>query len=152
MKLATALSERSDIQKRLAQLSVRLGNNARVQEGEVPTEDPDSLLKELEAYIDRMEYLVTQINITNAATTVDGETLTAMLSRRDALKLEVKILRDFLNEAGNIAGRASYSEIKIKSSVSVANLQKDLDAMSKELRLLDESIQEANWTIDLIEN
>ena len=38
MKLATALSERSDIQKRLASLNSRLRNNARVQEGEVPSQ------------------------------------------------------------------------------------------------------------------
>ena len=34
MKLAEALQERADIQKRLAQLKGRLRHNARVQEGE----------------------------------------------------------------------------------------------------------------------
>ena len=34
MKLATALSERSDIQKRLSELQERLNNNAKVQDGE----------------------------------------------------------------------------------------------------------------------
>lgn len=34
MKLATALSERADLQRRISELSVRLNNNAKVQEGE----------------------------------------------------------------------------------------------------------------------
>ena len=43
-----------------------------------------------------------------------------------------------------------FKEIKIDSTVDVAKLQKDLDALSKELRLLDQKIQEINWTTDLI--
>ena len=38
MKLATALAERSDIQNRINTISVRLDNNAKVQEGDVPAE------------------------------------------------------------------------------------------------------------------
>lgn len=151
MKLATALSERSDIQKRLSQLRGRLDNNARVQEGEEPSEDPQTLLKELDALVERLEVLVTQINLTNAATKVGGETLTALLSRRDALQQKVSMMRDFLQEASSLAGRASRSEIKIKSTVAVAELQKKVDKMSKDLRVLDEKIQEANWTTELIE-
>lgn len=152
MKLATALSERSDIQKRLASLNSRLRNNARVQEGEAPSENPESLLQELDTCIARMEELVTRINLTNASTIVDGEPLTAKLSRRDALLQKVTTMRSFLDEAGNLAGRATRSEIKIKSTVPVAELQKKVDAMSKELRLLDERIQESNWTTELIED
>ena len=40
MKLAEALSLRADLQKRISQLEVRLKNNARIQEGEEPAEDP----------------------------------------------------------------------------------------------------------------
>ncbi len=34
MKLAVALSERADIQRRLSELNDRLANNAKVQEGD----------------------------------------------------------------------------------------------------------------------
>ena len=44
MKLANALNERSEIQDRLSELQVRLNNNAKVQEGETPNEDPKDLL------------------------------------------------------------------------------------------------------------
>ena len=48
MKLATALAERSDIQNRINTISVRLDNNAKVQEGDVPAEDPKALMEELD--------------------------------------------------------------------------------------------------------
>ena len=40
MKLATALAERAELQTRIQQLHSRLLNNAQVQEGEQPAEDP----------------------------------------------------------------------------------------------------------------
>lgn len=152
MKLATALSERSDLQKRLCQLESRLRNNARVQEGETPAEDPMQLLEELDSIVTNLENLVTKINLTNARTIIGGETLTAMLSHRDALQQKNNTMRSFLNEAGNLVSRATRSEIKIKSTVPVSQLQKQVDDLSKEIRLLDEKIQESNWTTDLIEN
>ncbi len=44
MKLAMALSERADLQCRIAELGRRLNSNARVQDGEEPAEDPQELL------------------------------------------------------------------------------------------------------------
>lgn len=151
MKLATALLERSELQKRVNALEIRLCNNARVQEGEHPSENPASLLEELDTDIERLDYLVCKINLTNANTLADGETLTSKLSRRDALHTKIQVLRSFLMEASNLTSRASRSEIKIKSTVKVAELQKKVDAISKELRLLDERIQELNWTTELQE-
>ena len=52
MKLAEALQLRGDLQKRLEQLTSRLYNNATVQEGEAPAEDPAALLEE---YLDRCQ-------------------------------------------------------------------------------------------------
>ena len=49
MKLAEALSLRTDVQKRLEQLKTRLLRNATVQEGEIPAEDPNILLTEYDA-------------------------------------------------------------------------------------------------------
>ena len=55
MKLANALSLRSEIQTRIQQLESRLNNNALVQEGEEPAEDPMELLRELKADYTRLE-------------------------------------------------------------------------------------------------
>ena len=42
------------------------------------------------------------------------------------------------------------TEIKIVSTVSVSEIQADLDELSKQLRITDEKIQELNWTTELI--
>ena len=150
MKLANALSQRSDVQNRLGELRGRLTNNARVQEGEEPAEDPKVLLAELDTLTAQLEDLVARINLTNATTVAaDGVTLTAKLARRDALKEKLGLMRSFLDAASNLAGRTMRTEIKVKPTVPVAKLQKQADALSKELRELDEQIQELNWTTEL---
>ena len=151
MKLAEALLERADVQKRLAQMGGRLNNNARVQEGEKPAEDPKALLKEQEALTARLETLVAQINLTNSAAMIDGQPMTLWLSRRDARREQWQQLRNFLDVASSLSDRARMSEIKIISTVDVAKLQKELDQKSKALRELDAKIQAANWTVELIE-
>ena len=62
MKLATALAERADLQRRIAELSGRLNSNAKVQEGETPAEDPATLIQELNSCIERLEELMSRIN------------------------------------------------------------------------------------------
>lgn len=151
MKLAEALLERADVQKRLAQMGGRLNNNARVQEGEKPAEDPKALLKEQEALTARLETLVAQINLTNSTALIEGLPMTVWLSRRDARREQLQQLRNFLDAASSLSDRARMSEIKIISTVDVAKLQKELDQKSKALRELDAKIQAANWTVELIE-
>ena len=150
MKLAEALVQRADIQKRLMQLRNRLSLNARVQEGETPAEDPYSLLRELELMSAQEEELITRINLTNAATVDGQESVTALLARRDCLRVKADIMRGFLDEASATVMRGTKSEVVIKSSVSVSELQKQVDAVSKELRDLDIRIQSLNWTTELI--
>ncbi len=152
MKLAEALLERSDLQKRMAQMSGRLRNNARVQEGEKPAENPQELLKELNEMTQRLEKLMADINLTNSRVLSQGEPLTRLLARRDAWQQQIQILREFLDAASSLYDRARQSEIKILSTVKVAALQKELDQKSKDLRELDARIQAANWTEDLIES
>jgi len=65
MKIAEALILRADIQKRIAQLKTRLNNNAKVQEHEEPTENPQLLLTELDNLISQLNDLIIKINKTN---------------------------------------------------------------------------------------
>ena len=58
MKLALALSERSDLQRKISELGQRLNNNAKVQDGEKPAENPEELLSELDSCITRLEELM----------------------------------------------------------------------------------------------
>ncbi len=150
MKLAEALQERADVQRRLAQLKGRLRLNARVQEGEAPSEDPKALLAELDGLVARLEELVRRINLTNAATEDAGESLTALIARRDTLQTKASILRDFLEEASSLANRSMRSEIKVKSTVNVAEKRREVDALAREIRLLDSRIQQRNWLADLL--
>lgn len=150
MKLATALAERSDIQNRINTISVRLDNNAKVQEGDVPAEDPKTLMEELDRLIVRLEDLVARINLTNSGTVYEGRTITELLAHRDCLKMKVRVMRDFLNTASSRVTRMTRTEIKIVSTVPVSEIQKTVDSLSKELRTVDEKIQELNWTTELV--
>ncbi len=150
MKLATALATRADLQGRLNELETRLTANSKVQEGETPDEDPMELIAEKDRIITELENLISKINLTNSKTEAGGMTITELLAKRDCLKLDIKIMRNFLNSASNKIHRLSRSEIVIKSTINVAQLQKKVDALSKELREIDEKIQELNWTTELI--
>lgn len=151
MKLANALSQRSELQTRIRQLESRLNNNALVQEGEQPAEDPMELLRELEADYTRLEELISAINRTNNSTKLeDGVTLSDLLAKRDCLKGKLSVLRGFLDNASAMVHRHSASEIKIRSTVDVRRLQKQVDGLSKELRELEETIQEKNWITELL--
>ena len=117
MKLANALAQRADLQRRMAQLGSRLMNNAKVQEGEQPAEEPESL--------------------------------TALLARRDCLKMKLGLYREFLQNASDVVPRGLRTEIRIVSTVKVSQMQKQVDDMSRDLRLLEETIQSLNWTTEL---
>ena len=152
MKLAEALQERADLNRKIAQLSARLKNNALVQEGEVPGEDPAELLEELDSCTKRLEILIAQINRTNCEIKIGNETLTVLLARKDALILRLAAYRELVDTASQNNRRATHSEIKLLSAVNVRELQREADRMSKQLRELDNALQAANWQSELIEN
>ena len=79
-----------------------------------------------------------------------GITLSDLLARRDCLKGRLSVLRSFLDSASALVRRHSASEIKVKSTVNVRQLQKQVDGLSKDLRELEETIQEKNWTTELM--
>lgn len=150
MRLAAALSERADLQKRLSEIGIRLNNNSKVQEGEKPSESPEDLLEELDKMTERLEELISRINLTNSHTMCGEKTLTELLAHRDCLKGRIQIMRNFLDNSSSKVNRMTHSEIKIKSTVPVAEIQKQVDGLSKELRQCDEQIQEMNWTTELL--
>lgn len=151
MKLAEALQIRADLQNRIAQIGTRLQNNATTQEGSEPAENPAELLKELDALLAQHEELVTRINITNSRTTDEkGETLTRLIARRDMLQKKVQMLRDLVGAASQLTNRYHLSEIRVISTINVADTQKKVDDMSKKLRETDIALQQLNWTVELL--
>ena len=150
MKLAEALQERADLNRRLEQLRGRLNRNATAQEGEEPAEDPAQLLSEADGCAARLEELMARINLTNSTVRVGEETLTQLIARRDALMLRISLYRDLLDSASDLTARVSRREIKIYSTVDVRTLQKQVDDMSRDLRVTDNALQQANWSVELL--
>ena len=148
MKLAEALSNRADLQRRISQLKGRLKDSAKVQEGDTPAEDVKALFLELDSCLEKQEKLVYQINCTNMQITHNGENLTRMLARRDSLSARVSLMREVLKHVTET--RYGRNEIRYIRTVDVANLRKDTDSYCKQLRELDNLIQSINWTVDLL--
>lgn len=151
MKLAEALQIRADLQTRLDQMDTRLRNNATVQEGSQPAEQPEQLLHELNGILSELQSITERINLTNAQSTDEsGVTITALIARRDCMQKHLSLLRNFMNAASALTSRRTLSEIRVISTVNVADLRKQIDHLSKEMRQTDTTIQQLNWTTELI--
>lgn len=151
MKLPEALSVRADLQKKVARLEERLQAVAKVQEGDEPEETPEDLFAELQQAIGELENLVFKINLTNLHTVRDGESITRMIARKDALTLNINTLRNVLKTAAGRETRYSHNEIKYVKVIDTARLRKKIDTLSAELRKVELRIQEINWTVELEE-
>ena len=151
MKLAEALQERADLKRAIEQLRARLNNNMLVQEGEQTAEDPDALHKELIASLDRLSVLTAQINLTNCTVKSEGKTLTELIAEKDMLTYRIQIQKVLVQTASQKIQRARNTEIRIRSAINVSEWQVEIDRMAKQLRLLDNRLQQTNWNVDLIE-
>ena len=168
MKLAEALILRADCQKKIAQLRQRLSRCVKVQEGEQPPEDPQVLLGELSGAIAQLTNLIQRINRTNANTPfvrvseampqaiaspqeLPGN-LSDALARRDTLAIQRNALQNIVQEAALTQNRYSRSEVRLVSTVDVSNLQRQVDSLAQEYRLLDTQIQSLNWQVDVLES
>ncbi|MBR4502397.1 MAG: DIP1984 family protein [Clostridia bacterium] len=150
MKLAEALQERADLNKKISELKSRLNNCILVQEGEEPAEEPAELLNELDEAAARLEALMAAINLTNSRTKVEGKTLTQLIARKDALSVQLAAYRELVYTAGQNTSRARGTEIRVKALLKAADLQKKADQLAKEIRQLDNLLQENNWKTKLI--
>ena len=149
MKLAEALQERADLNRKIAQLKDRLRDNALHQEGESPAEDPMELLSEIDSSLLRLEEIISKVNLKNSQTIVEGKTITEWISRRDCLQMKLSAYDRLIESASGMIHRASGREIKILSSVDVRSLRKVRDSIAKEIREVDNLIQRTNWETDL---
>ncbi len=119
MKLAEALANRADLQRRVEQMRGRLQKSALVQEGESPPEDPGELLEETERLVSELEGYVRRINRTNLSAT-----LTDALARRDALTLRYGNLKTLVSTASDRVPRYGRAEIRILPAVEVGPLRR----------------------------
>ena len=61
-----------------------------------------------------------------------------------------KLFSDLLEQTSITQDRYSRSEVRFQRTVDVAQIQKQMDELSKSYRELDFKIQEKNWTVSLI--
>jgi len=151
MKIAEALILRADCQKRFAQLKTRLLNNARVQEGDQPAEEPQELIAEIERVAQELLDLIQRINKTNSSAIVEaGQTVSDLLAERDVIGLRRTAYAELAAGASARQDRFTRSEVKFVATVNVAEFQKRADGLAKEYREKDARIQELNWQTELI--
>lgn len=150
MKLAEALMIRAQMQQRLEALQSRILANLKVQEGEAPLEDPQALLAQAFETNERLCEMVQRINARNNSTrTAEGKPLTALLAERDMLMRKRNLLAACAAKAVEPNFRQTRAEVKQYVTVSVADMQKQMDALSHQLREMDVSIQAINWATEL---
>ena len=89
--------------------------------------------------------------MTNVQATIDGESLTRLIARRDVLSKRVAIMGNLVNQIGSNDIRFGKNEIRTIRTVDIRELHKEVDKYSKQLRELDLKIQELNWTVELVE-
>ena len=150
MKLAEALIERADSQRRVEQLKQRLNQNAQYQEGEEPAESPEALLAEYRQVATKLEQLIVKINLANNRIQLEsGQLMVEALAKRDRLKAEHNTLINLADAATQTFDRYSHSEIKTLAAIDVKNIRKQIDEIAKQHRQLDTQIQQANWLSEI---
>jgi len=153
MKLAEALLERKSIKEQIQSLKEWALKDARVQEGDDPSELPEKIIADLELHVSRLEELIIAINKTNNITTLpNGKSLMEAIAQRDMLKMRHQMAKDLANAAApeRDSWRHTRSEVKFKPTIDIAEWRRKADSIAREYRELDATIQAANWATDLI--
>lgn len=151
MKLAEALLERANIQRDISRIKDRITNNALVQDGDEPAEDPKKLLPVYEQKLQDLQVLMQRINHTNAVTAFAGSEMIAdAIAKRDVLAQELKGYREIYQALQISPNRYSQMEIRFVRTMDPMEIQKKIDELSKAYRELDTKLQGLNWEVDLI--
>lgn len=153
MKVAEALAQRADLDRRLRQIEERIKRSARFSEGEDPAEDAVVLLSEARELLAQRENLIRQINLTNAGTILNGGSVTGLIALRDRLHAEQNLLNEIATAAGgerDYYGSRRRSELPVRTTLPVSELRAQADRLAREYRELDNQISASNWVTDLL--
>lgn len=152
MKLAEALILRSDMQKKLEALRSRIAQNAVVQDGQQPHEDPSQLLAEAHGVLAQREALVVRINTANQqALLPDGQPLAIAIVHRDRLAAQHALIIAAVASTNKEPDRYSMREIKWIATLDIKSLHRQADDLAKNIRDLNIMIQQANWNTEVPE-
>ena len=150
MKLAEALLLRSEYQKKVENLQSRILANIKVQDKDKPLENPQELIDEAFRTSEQLCDLIKQINAcNNSAKLPTGQTISEAIVERDMLLKKRNLLASIASRALESDYRLTHTEVKMNVVVSVKDIQKQIDNLSKQFRELDAQVQALNWTVDL---
>lgn len=150
MKIAEALVLRAEAKKKFESLRIRIGDNARVQEGDTPHEDPSELMKQALHALSAFTDLIQRINVANSVNKLpDGRTLMEAIGQLRELERRHSLICHAISAASSEPDRYSRQEIKWVSTIDVKEYQQQLEEVALQIRDLNLLIQETNWTTDL---
>lgn len=129
MRLAEALAERKALDARLSSIEGRLRANARIQEGDAVSEDPERLFALLDSTAEELRTLMVRIARTNRETVVDGRPLADWIAER--------------------IERRSADDVRVVPVIDVVARKHEADALAARIRGIDARIQAANWATEL---
>lgn len=152
MKLAEALLERSETQKRILDLQRRLQENAVVQQDDPPLEDPAVLYAELLKQYEALANWNRRINLTNNNTTFDGNLkICDALALRELLDKQIRELESVASHFVIKSNRYSKTEIKNVVTMNPKPIRDQVEKLRVERKGLDLKLKALNWNIELAE-
>ena len=150
MKLAEALILRAEYREKIQNYQERIVMNLKVQENEEPHEDPNVLYVETMRLNDELCSLTKKINEKNNNTKLEnGQTVSEALVDRNNLMGKRQFLKLMAAHAGSRDFRLTRAEVKMYITIDVREIQKEIDSLSQQFRLIDTQIQGSNWVVDL---
>lgn len=150
MKLAELLIERSECQNKLIEIKSQILANLKYQEGDKPLVDINNLRKQFEEANAYLESLIIKINQANHKFKLNNNmTIAEAIAHRDAIKAKIDFNKDIIKSANTKDYRITRTEIKMILTVDINVLLNEIDSLSKEFRLLDNSIQQVNWITEV---
>ena len=148
MRLAEALAERKALDARLSSIEGRLRANARIQEGDAVSEDPERLFALLDSTAE-LRTLMVRIARTNRETVVDGRPLADWIAERDVSVRRFNILSGVADRASERIERRSADDVRVVPVIDVVARKHEADALAARIRGIDARIQAANWATEL---
>ncbi|MBP1039680.1 DIP1984 family protein [Vagococcus sp. BWB3-3] len=150
MKLAEALLLRGEYQTKVDNLQSRILQNLKIQEGDIPNEEPKVLLTEAFELNEQLNELIKRVNERNNQVLLpDGRSLAQALVDRETLVKKRRLLVTITEAGSEQEYRYSRSEIKFQLTLSLGEIHKQIDQLSRQFRELDTIIQGLNWSVDL---
>jgi hypothetical protein len=160
--LSEALSDRKQALKEITSLEAQVTAAAVEYEDSPSLEDPTDLITQMGEAIERFRDLSVRINETNNTATIEFEGATVNLmqaiAHRESWLMEhragkriAEAIEEKVYGRSRYGGRRTKDEIKQVDKLGLAELRKRNDEIAARLRRLDLTIQQKNWTTDLVD-